>query len=152
MAWPPYSKVEDWFAQNVHDKICISGSKTLISQGPVYGEENIVLTSMPNKIPSEDKVKTDSGDIKEILFALSAENPSKDIICVGGATTINTILPWANNIFMCKLDLIVDGDTLVSPSTLSYIQSTFALHDLQTVNAIGNEPKLEFYHYKRSVH
>lgn len=152
LPFPRYEKVGYWFDRHTKDKICLSGSKTFISHGAVPDEINITLTKLPDKIPPEDGAEILSGDTGDILFKLKKEFRDKDIICVGGAETINNIIPFAHNIYLCKIDQVVDGDLVISSPLMTFIQTTFTLKNVETCIETTEHPKIEFYHYQRMVH
>ena len=149
LPWPEFPQEGEWFTQNTDNKIAIVGSESYIAHGRIRNCTNIVLSTNKNKINLEEDDQVYSGDIKDILKELLHKYSDKDIIVVGGLTTIQEVLPYCHNIYISRISIDVNGDTVLPREVFSYITLTYNLSDYKKLDTA---PQLEFLKYSRSVH
>lgn len=104
----PWHIPEDlaYFRKVTTGKTILMGRKTFESIGfPLPNRENIILTKNPNFKPEGVRV------IHSMEEALSLCHDLEEIFIIGGGEIYSLFLPYADELYLTLIDIIVEGDT-----------------------------------------
>lgn len=96
-------------------KVIVMGSKTWESLGykPLPNRHHVVLTRRPGGVPEIDGVLNLKGEMGSIIEFLKTEVEKKgypkEIFIIGGAEIYHQALPYANKIYLSRVEVKVDG-------------------------------------------
>lgn len=131
-----FKKDLQYFKKTTLGSKVVMGYYTYTSiNNPLVGRENYVLTSSHPKFIREGFKPI--GSPREVLEL------EGDVFLIGGATLIETMMPFIDTIYETVIDTFVIGDTFIEP-----IDDT-AFELVQTTQDVENGVRLNFNVWKR---
>ncbi len=110
------------FKQLTMGKPIIMGRKTYESIGKALsGRTNIVITRDAN-YPAEEGVIVVNNYRDALDAALKAENPSREIMVIGGGTIYAAFLPHAKRLYITEIKSRFDADTHFPPLEFGWME------------------------------
>ncbi|RUO75846.1 type 3 dihydrofolate reductase [Idiomarina seosinensis] len=98
-----------YFKKITLGKPIVMGRKTFESLGrPLPGRKNIVLSSQSHLAESQDNQVVWVSGVKQ---ALAAAGPVEEVMVIGGGKIYEIFLPYADRLYVTKIELDVAGDT-----------------------------------------
>ena len=130
----PWHLPEDfrWFKRTTLGHVLVMGRRTFESIGrPLPGRETVVLSRSGFDFPGVRTVAS----LDEIDLA---HEPREVFVC-GGAQVYAAALPWCSDLFLTRLEMVVEGDTFFPPFE----------HLFDMGEVILAKPGFKVVHYRR---
>ena len=103
----------------------IMGRKTFEAVGrPLPGRTNIIVTSNKNW-KAENTISTSSIDE---AIKVAVETNAREIFITGGGEIYKQTLPFADKVYLTRVDTIIDGDAFFPEMDLEIWEITFEKH------------------------
>ncbi len=153
-AFSELKPVEDLTYNLTKDSVVIIGSTTWIAGSPKYHESAIpiVLSKYPDKIIAAADVVSGDDTPSKIISYIQNKYPAKDIIILGGLYTFSNLLPMCHEFYINIICSNGQGSCVFSSNLCTYLNQTACFVDKTVVHETQHQPKLEMYHYRRSIH
>lgn len=106
----PWHLPEDlkYFKEKTTGHTIIMGRKTFDSIGRVLpNRRNVVLTRQEIDFPDGVEVIQDIN----LIYQLNKENPDQEFFVIGGGDLYKQVLPYADRMYITKIDESFEGDT-----------------------------------------
>lgn len=100
-----------FFKDSTMGKPIVMGRKTFESIGrPLPGRENIVVTLDPNWHHEGVTVVHDLEIALQTASRVAEQSGVSEVMVIGGAQIYQQALPWADRLYLTRVDAVIDGD------------------------------------------
>ncbi len=144
--------IYDLVKEVTKNSVVIIGSTTWIVGSPEYHESAIpvVLSKSPDKVIGCNEVIAD--DPIEILSYIKNKYPTKQIVVLGGLNIFCEFLSFCHDFYINRVCCDAQGTHVFSNTLHNHVQNTSCLVKRKIVHDSATRPRVEMYHYRRSIH
>src|SRR5699024_12576876 len=105
-----------YFKEKTTGHTIIMGRKTYDSIGrPLPNRKNVILTRQTTEFPNDVEV---IHNIEEI-YEWQKSHPNEELFVIGGGDIFKQVLPFADRLYITKIDEAFEGDTFFPKFSLS---------------------------------